>query len=185
MILSHKIACDPNNVQETYFRKAAGTARFAYNGALAEWQRPTREHQENPTVPSPSNPALRKQLNALKRTQFPWMLEVTKNAPQMAMIHLGEAYDRYFKGLAEKPVFKKKGRHDSVSLTNDQFSIRGPRVRIPKLGWVRMHEPLRFIGHVVSGTISRIAARWYWSGSVEIPDSPIGHRQNHTVCGVG
>ena len=184
MILSHKIALDPNNVQETYFRKAAGTARFAYNWALAEWQRQFQAHEENPAVPSPSDPALRKQLNAMKRTQFPWMLEVTKNAPQMAIIHLGKAFKRYFQGLAERPVFKKKGRHDSFSLTNDQFSIRGPRVQIPKLGWVRMHEPLRFIGHIVSGTISRIADRWYLSVSVEIPDPPIVHRQNHTVCGV-
>ena len=38
MILAHKIALDPNNVQETYFRKAAGTARFAYNWALDQWQ---------------------------------------------------------------------------------------------------------------------------------------------------
>lgn len=36
MIVAHKIALDPNNVQATYFAKAAGTARFAYNWALAE-----------------------------------------------------------------------------------------------------------------------------------------------------
>ena len=35
MILAHKIALDPNDVQETYFRKAAGVARFAYH-----WARP-------------------------------------------------------------------------------------------------------------------------------------------------
>ena len=34
MMLAHKIALDPNNVQATYFRKAAGTARFAYNCEL-------------------------------------------------------------------------------------------------------------------------------------------------------
>ena len=60
MILSHKIALDPNNVQETYFRKSAGTARCAYNWALAAWQRQARDHQKNPTVPTPSDPALRK-----------------------------------------------------------------------------------------------------------------------------
>ena len=38
MITAHKIALDPNNQQETYFRRAAGVARFAYNWALAEWQ---------------------------------------------------------------------------------------------------------------------------------------------------
>jgi len=30
--------------------------------------------------------ALRRQLNSIKAKQFPWMLEVTKNAPQMAII---------------------------------------------------------------------------------------------------
>ena len=39
MIIAHKIALDPNNVQATYFARAAGTARFAYNWALAEWKR--------------------------------------------------------------------------------------------------------------------------------------------------
>ncbi len=29
MIIAHKIALDPNDEQETYFRKAAGVARFA------------------------------------------------------------------------------------------------------------------------------------------------------------
>ena len=33
MMLAHKIALDPKRVQETYFRKAAGTARFAYKWA--------------------------------------------------------------------------------------------------------------------------------------------------------
>ncbi len=31
MIMVHKIALCPNDVQETYFRKAAGSMRFAYN----------------------------------------------------------------------------------------------------------------------------------------------------------
>ena len=39
MILAHKIALDPNKVQATYFARACGVARFAYNGALAEWKR--------------------------------------------------------------------------------------------------------------------------------------------------
>jgi putative transposase len=31
MLIAHKIALDPNNVQATYFARASGTARFAYN----------------------------------------------------------------------------------------------------------------------------------------------------------
>jgi len=39
MLIAHKIALDPNNVQATYFARAAGVARFAYNWALAAWGR--------------------------------------------------------------------------------------------------------------------------------------------------
>jgi hypothetical protein len=39
MILAHKIALDPNDKQRSYFRRASGTARFAYNWALGEWRR--------------------------------------------------------------------------------------------------------------------------------------------------
>jgi putative transposase len=57
---------------------------------------------------------LRRQLNAIKRKQFPWMLEFSKNAPQIATIQLGEA--------------------KNFSLTNDQFTVEDSRLRIPNLG---------------------------------------------------
>jgi transposase len=46
---------------------------------------------------------LRRQLNAIKREQFPWMLEVTKNAPQMAIIQLGAAFKNFFAGRTKYP----------------------------------------------------------------------------------
>jgi putative transposase len=39
MILAHKIALDPKPEHKVYFARAAGTARFAWNWALSEWQR--------------------------------------------------------------------------------------------------------------------------------------------------
>ena len=38
-IRGHIIALDPNNTQATHLKKACGVARFAYNWALAEWQK--------------------------------------------------------------------------------------------------------------------------------------------------
>jgi len=35
---SHKIRLSPNNVQSTYFAKACGCARLAYNWGLAKWK---------------------------------------------------------------------------------------------------------------------------------------------------
>lgn len=184
MILAHKIALNPNNKQATYFAKAAGTARFAYNWALAEWQRQYEAWKADNSLPKPSQQSLRRQLNAIKREQFPWMLEVTKCAPQMAIIQLGEAFKNFFAGRAKYPTFRKKGRYDRFTLTNDQFSVEGSRIRIPNLGWVRMREPLRFAGKILSATISRVANRWFVSIAVETEDAPKGRAENQGVVGV-
>jgi putative transposase len=185
VLIAHKIALDPNNVQATYFAKAAGVARFAYNWALAEWQRQYEAWKQDNSLPKPSQQALRRQLNAIKREQFPWMLEVTKNAPQMAIVQLGQAFQNFFAGRAKYPKFRKKGVHDRFTLTNDQFSIDGCRIRIPNLGWVRMRESLRFTGKIMSATISRVADRWFVSIAVDTQDdSHLPQAKNQGVVGV-
>jgi len=184
MIVAHKIALDPNDKQATYFARAAGTARFAYNWALAEWQRQYAAWKQDNSLPKPSQAALRRQLNAIKREQFPWMLDVTKNAPQMAIIQLGEAFRNFFAGRARYPKFRKKGVHDRFTLTNDQFSVEGSRIRIPHLGWVRMRESLRFAGKIMSATISRVADRWFVSITVDTEDPPKSRAENQGTVGV-
>ncbi len=185
MLIAHKIALDPNNVQATYFARASGTARFAYNWALAEWQRQYEACKADASLPKPSQMALRRQLNSIKDEQFPWMRGVTKNAPQMAIIQLGAAFKNFFAGRAQFPKFRKKGLHDRFSLTNDQFGVDGSRIRIPNLGWVRMRETLRFNGKIMSATVSRVADRWFVSISVDAPDSlPLPHAENQGAVGV-
>ncbi len=185
MLIAHRIALDPNNAQATYLARAAGTARFAYNWALAEWKRQFEAWKADNSLPKPSQAALRRQLNAVKREQFPWMLGVTKNAPQMAIIQLGHAFQNFFAGRARYPQFRKKGVHDRFSLTNDQFDIDGSRIRIPNLGWVRMRETLRFAGKIMSATISRVADKWFVSIAVDTPDSShLPQAENQGVVGV-
>lgn len=185
MLIAHKIALDLNNVQATYFARAAGTARFAYNWALAEWQRQYEARKADASLPLPSQVALRRQLNGIKGEQFPWMFEVTKNAPQMAIIQLGAAFKNFFAGRAKYPRFRKKGLHDRFSLSNDQFSVDGSRIRIPHLGWVRMRETLRFTGKILSATVSRVADKWFVSISVDTQDdSHLPKAENQGVVGV-
>jgi putative transposase len=185
MLIAHKIALDLNNVQATYMAKAAGTARFAYNWALTEWQQQYEAWKLDHSRTKPTQAALRRQLNAMKRERFPWMLEVTKNAPQMAIMQLGDAFKNFFDGRAKYPKFKKKGIHDSFTLTNDQFNVDGSRIRIPNLGWVRMRERLRFAGKIMSATISRVADRWFVSLAVDTQnDSHLPKAENQGAVGV-
>ena len=185
MLIAHRIVLDPNNVQASYLARAAGTARFAYNWALAEWKRQYEAWKADSSLPKPSQAALRRQLNALKREQFPWMLEVTKNAPQMAIIQLGQAFQNFFAGRARYPQFRKKGIHDRFTLTNDQFDVDASRIRIPNLGWVRMREILRFSGKIMSATVSRVADKWFVSIAVDTQDgSHLPKAENQGAVGV-
>ncbi len=184
MLMAHRIALDPNRKQATYFARAAGTARFAYNWALAEWNRQYAAHREDPSLPAPSEAALRRQLNAIKREEYPWMLDVTKNAPQMAIMQLGQAFRSFFAGRSKHPTFRKKGIHDRFTLTNDQFQVAGRRIRIPHLGWVRMREELRFSGKIMSATVSRTADRWFVSIAVETTDAPRRPAEHEGVVGI-
>ena len=176
--LSHKIQLDPNNKQCTYFKKACGVSRFAYNWALAEWDRMYKAGEKV------SEYVLDKRLNAIKREQFPWMIEVTKCAPQKAIMDLGDAFKRFFKSASGYPKYKKKGQRDSFYLTNESIRITEKKVRIPRLGWVRMTEPLRFQGKIMSATISRTADKWFISIQVEMPEPPPIHTSESQAVGI-
>ena len=163
-ILAHKIALDLNLEQQAYFRRACGTARFAFNWALDEW----RKQYANGEKPSAAK--LKVLWNAVRREQFSWSLEVTKCAGAQAILNLGRAFENFFKKRAKFPRFKKRGHHDSFALWNDQFVVDGRNLRVPKLGWVRMREALRFTGKILSAVASRTADRWFISISVETKD---------------
>ncbi|WP_229429904.1 transposase [Massilia sp. ZL223] len=184
MLVAHRIRLDPNNVQATYLSRAAGVARFAYNWALDEWGKQYAACKADPSLPKPSEGALRRQLNAIKREQFPWMLEVTKNAPQMAIMQLGRAFDNFFNKRARYPNFRRKGRDDRFTLSNDQFRVEDKRIRIPKLGWIRMCETLRFTGRIVSAAISRVADHWYASITVDTHELSLPPAENQGAVGI-
>ena len=54
--------------------------------------------------------------------------------------------------------------------------VKGRKVHIPKLRWVRLHEVVRFVGNGLSGTNSRTADHWFLRIPVEILDPPIVSR---------
>jgi len=184
MFVAHKIALSPTPDQETYFRKAAGTARFAYNWALDQWVSLYRLGEK------PSEAMIRKNLNKIKYIEFPWMKDVSKTVPQQSIKNLGKAFNNFFNKRAKYPKYKKLGRHDAFRADNgpqtkgaDAVQVNGKSVGIPKLGWVRMREALRFEGQIKSATISRRAQRWYISFLVDSPLCSF-QRENQAVGGV-
>ncbi|MCC3243817.1 transposase [Methylocystis sp. WRRC1] len=166
MLLAHKIALDPNKAQREYFARASGVARFAYNWALAEWRTQYKAGGK------PNDTSLRRQLNAIKREQFPWMFDVTKCAVQEAVIDLGAAFRAFFEKRGKYPHFKKKDGRASFCAANEvgTFRVDGRKVKLPVIGWVRMREEVRFSGVLKRATVSREADRWFVSLMIETDD---------------
>jgi putative transposase len=170
MIKAHKVRLHPTAEQANYFARAAGTSRFVWNWALAEWNRQYEAGEK------PNALKLKKQFNEIRREQFPWTWEVTKNASDQPFLDLGKAFTAFFDGLKKgkrvgRPKFKSKKRSKaSFYLANDQFELGDHRIWIPKLGWVNMAENLRFQGKVTGARITKTSDWWFVSLTVEVPD---------------
>ena len=162
MILSHKIRIYPNLEQEQFLKKSCGVARFAYNWGLAEWQNQYKNGEK------PNHLNLKKQFNGIKQVEFPFVCEVSKCCAETAFSNLGKAYKNFFGRRAKYPRFKKKGIHDSFGLNNLNFHVEGNRIKLAKIQPMRMAEQLRFDGKIMSGTVSRVADKWYISIAVEV-----------------
>src|SRR5437868_984832 len=138
-------------------------------GALAEWNR-QYEAGEKPTALK-----LKKQFNAIRRDQFPWTWDVTKNASDQPFLDLGKAFTAFFEGVKNgkrkgRPKFKsKKSSKASFYLANDQFELGDHRIWIPKLGWVNMAENLRLKGKGTGARVTKTADWCFVSLTVEIP----------------
>lgn len=169
LVRTHKVELNPNKIEETYFRKACGVQRFAYNWGLTEWI------QQHNAGSKPNAYSLKKRFNLIKLEQFPWIDEVSKTLTAYSFENLGIAFKRFFQKKAKYPKPHKKGIHDSfrvdngVSKSNLQaVRIEGKRLKIPRLGWVKMTEPLRFTGKIIKCTVSRTADRWFAAITVEV-----------------
>ena len=165
MLLAHKIAIDPTVAQRIMLAQHAGTARFVYNWSLAEWNR-QYEAGEKPTAAK-----LKLQFNEIKYESWPWLKDIARDAHSQPFDDLNTAFTRFFEKRGKYPRFKAKGKsRDSFYVANDRLELDGNQVRIPVIGWLRLREPLRFTGKIMSARVSRTADRWFISIQVDVGD---------------
>src|SRR4030043_960680 len=152
--LAHTIRIYPTKGPETFFKKACGCARVAYNYGLSEYQRLRKEGHK------PKILEIKKKFNQEKKILFPWMSETNKDANQQPFTNLQVAFGRFFKKQTKFAKFKKKGIKDSFYISNDKFKANEKKFWIPKLGWIKGAESLRFTGKIMSVTVRRKANYW-------------------------
>jgi putative transposase len=177
----YKTELDLKNEQITACLKHAGCARKAYNWGLARKQEARAKGE-----PMPDARTLHRELNALKVTSFPYMYEVSKCAPQEALIDLDHAFKHFFRKVNLKKQGKWRGKCGYPKFKSRKKGIGGFRltgaiqvfetsIQLPRLGTLRLKEKLYLSRNakIGSATITEQAGRWYVSICVhEEPAEP-------------
>jgi len=163
-VKSYRTELDPNNAQRTAFMRHAGAARWAFNWGL---RRKIEVYEQ--TGKSPSAIDLHRELNVLKKTDVPWMYEVSKCAPQEALRNLDKAFEGFFRrckaGAAKKgyPRFKSRKRGIGTFTLTGAIKATDHTIQLPRIGIVRLKEHGYFPTGtpIVAAVVSERAGRWF------------------------
>ena len=191
---SHRVALSPTGRQAMLMLEHAGWDRVAANWARGRFQLAWfgRTDERNADAwyahvdVNPdggqwmSNMDLRKDFNAVKSDLFEWSCPLSQYVSKNAIAHMGRGLDSWGEYCKERkrgqprrkvgfPPLRKRHRKIAFTPSNGRHSIQveGPNVRLPKIGWVRMREELRFEGDIMGVTVSRKGGRWFASFTVD------------------
>lgn len=132
MFKAYKYRIYPTKAQQVLMEKHFGCARFVYNWGLATQQAHYKAHGK-----SLSKRKLQDQLVQMKQAeQCAWLKEVNSQTLLAALFQLHDAFQRFFKGKAAYPNFKKKYRsrtsfqcpqHSTVDFAKQRIHQSPPR----------------------------------------------------------
>ncbi|SUN62518.1 transposase, IS605 OrfB family [Streptococcus hyointestinalis] len=150
---SYKFRLYPNLDQRIMFAKTFGSSRAIWNMMLAD----KIKYYEETGKTLRNTPAQYKK-------EFPWLKEVDSLALANVQLNLQKAYKSFFNSGFGFPKFKSK-RHRQSYRTNNQngtIAVSDGKVKLPKIGWVRLEQHRQMIGTIKSATISMTETGKYY-----------------------
>ena len=169
---AYKFRIYPNKTQEILIQKTFGCVRFVYNYFLDKRITAYKEDKVTLTFNKCS-----KELTELKQ-EFTWLKEPDKCSLQNALKHLDIAFQNFFnRENVGYPKFKsKKNRHKSykTNFTNNNIVFEGNKIKLPKIGKVRIRDKQIPQGRILNATVSQTPSGKYFVSicctDVEKPD---------------
>ena len=162
---SYKFRLYPNQEQKQLFTKTFGCSRAIWNMMLAD----KIKHYKDTKETLHNTPAQYKK-------EFPWLSEVDSLALANVQLNLQTAYKNFFRSGFGFPKFKKKSHRQSYKTNNQKGSIAllEGKVKLPKIGWVKVKEHRKINGVIKSATISMTpTGKYYVSISCETEIAPL------------
>ena len=169
---TQKIELNPNNKQATLMAQHCGYARVAFNFALSSFKAGL-ETDEWRTYQD-----IKREFNAVKRDEFQWCDALSQYASKNAIHNFGNAVQRWKDGQNRFPTYKKRSGKCSYQADNGvgTVEVHKKRIKLPKIGWVRMREELRFTGEVSKVVVSKHNGCWFVSILVRCDASNYTHQ---------
>ena len=174
-MFSLKLELKLNNKEKTLMAQHAGFSRFVYNYGLALMR--MIDPQEIKGSSSKKIDTIKKLFTnyTKKQPEFAWCNNLSSRVYQNAFRDLKTAYSRYFQGLGEKPVFKRKKDKQSFRVESSNGKVlleTGKTIKIPTLGTFRLKEAIPFMSVSQTFTISKSADKWFVSFSIDADRLP-------------
>ena len=150
---AYKFRLLPNLEQRIFFEKTFGCSRFIWNQMLAD----RIAHYEETGESLKNTPAQYK-------SQFPWLKEVDSLALANVQLNLNKAYKSFFESRVSFPRFKSKKTVQSYKTNNQKGTIAllDGKVKLPKVGWVKVKAHRQIKGVIKSATISKTVTGKYF-----------------------
>ena len=152
---TYKFRLHPNLEQRIFFEKTFGCSRFIWNQMLAD----RIAHYENTGTSLNNTPAQYKK-------EFPWLKEVDSLALANVQLNLNAAYKSFFQSGFGFPKFKTKKTVQSYKTNNkkgvETIALLDGKVKLPKVGWVKLKLHRQVKGVIKSATISKTATGKYF-----------------------
>ena len=142
---SYKFRLYPDEEQKQLFAKTFGCSRAIWNMMLAD----KIKHYEDTKETLYNTPSQYKK-------EFPRLKEVDSLALCNVQLNLQSAYKNFFQSGFGFPKFKKKSHRQSYTTNNQNGTIAllDGKVKLPKIGWVRVKVHHQISGIIKSATIS-------------------------------
>ena len=182
-----KIELKLTNEQKIQVNKTIGVERFVYN----EYIKYNQEQYKlgNKLVSANDFSKYINNIYLPNNSDKRWIKDVSSKSVKQAMTYGEKAFKRFFKGLSSFPIFKKKGRNELgayfVKNNKKDFEFYRHKIKIPTLKFVRVKE-YGYIPkntNIKSGTITKIANRYFLSLIIEVKD--IVKTKNTSTKGLG
>ena len=195
MLKTLRVMLVPNNYQNTRLFQFAGTARFSYNWAL-------EQEKENYDAGGKfiNGYELRKRFTVFKNEpDNKWLYTISNNVCKQAIKDAVDAYQRFFKGLAQHPKYKsRKGSKPKFYVDPVKIKFTGTHVKLENiaqskkkkcqsLNWLRLaeHDRIPVNANYYNPRVLFDGINWFLTVGIECSEKPVATKNDGVGIDLG